>query len=140
MAIIGHGSKISMVGPTGGTQLTTPVDLACLSIDTGSNKVDTPDTTDMLTTGTQRTFTPALENSGDVSIKWNYKPTDPGQAAFILTKGVLYNFKITAPSPCTWTRTFSGITQGIDYSFPDDKPITGSAKIQISGAIVDATE
>ena len=129
-----------MVGPTGGTQLTTPVDLACLSIGTGSNKVDTPDTTDMLTAGVTRTFQAALENSGDVTIKWNYKPLDPGQAAFILTKGQAYNFKITAPLPSTWTRTFSGINQGIDYEYPDDKPITGSAKIQISGAIVDATE
>lgn len=139
MAVIGHGSKLSMIGPTGGSALETPLVLACLSIGTGSNKVDTPDVTDMQTSGTQRVFQAALENSGDVTVKFNYKPTDTGQAGFTATKGLLYNFLITAPSPSTWTRAFSGILQGVDFDFPDDKPITGSGKIQISGPITDTT-
>ena len=137
--ILGHGSSLEILGPAGGTQLTTPLPVACLSIDPGSNKIDTPDTTDMLSTGTQRTFTPGLENSGDVSFKFNYKPGDAGQAGLFVAKGVLTNYKIVAPSPSTWTRAFSGILQGVDFSFPDDKPITGSGKIQISGAVTDTT-
>ena len=138
-ALIGHGSVLEIEGPTGGTQLVTPLQVACLSIDPGSNKVDTPDVTDMLTPGTQRQYVPALENPGDVSIKFNYKPGDAGQAGLLATKGVLTNFKIVAPTPSTWNRAFSGILQSVDFSFPDDKPITGSAKIQISGAVTDTT-
>ena len=138
-ALIGHGSILEIIGPTGGTQLTSPLQIACLSIDPGSNKIDTPDTTDMLTPATQRTFTPGLENSGDVSFKFNYKPTDAGQAGLVVAKGVLTNYKIVAPSPSTWSRAFSGILTGLDWSYPDDKPITGSGKIQISGAVVDTT-
>ncbi len=138
-ALIGHGTTLEILGPTGGTQLATPLSVVCISVDPGSNKVDTPDVTDMGTEGTTRQYTAGLENPGDVSIKFNYKPGDLGQAGLIAAKGVLTNYKITAPAPSTWTRAFSGILQGVDFTFPDDKPITGSAKIQISGAVTDTT-
>lgn len=138
-ALIGHGTVLEILGPTGGTQLGTPAPITCLSVDPGSDKVDTPDVTDMGTTGTTRVYTPGLENPGDVSFKFNYKPGDAGQTALMVTKGVLTNFKLTAPSPSTWVRTFSGILTGVDFTFPDDKPITGSGKIQVSGPVTDTT-
>lgn len=130
MAIIGHGSKLTIIGPTGTTTINK--DLACLSIDTGSNKIDTPDTTDMLTPGTTRVFTPALENPGDVSLKYNVNPTDASQLALKAAKGIMYDFKITYPGG-SFEEKFSGIVTSVDETIPDDKPITRSAKIQKSG-------
>ena len=135
MAIIGHGSKLTLLGPVGGTA--TTLALACLSIDTGSNKVDTPDTTDMLTSGTARVFTPGLENPGDVTVKYNANPTDTAQLGLSAAKGVLSNFKITYPGS-TWVETFEGIVTSVDENIPDDKPITRTAKIQISGPKTEA--
>jgi hypothetical protein len=135
MAIIGHGSKLTIVGPHGGTAVNK--DLACLSIDTGSNKVDTPDTTDMLTTGTTRVFTPGLENPGDVTVKYNSNPTDLSQVALLAAKGLLYDFKITYPG-AVWVETFTGIVTSVDETMPDDKPITRTAKIQKSGPTTEA--
>jgi Lambda phage tail tube protein, TTP len=135
MAIIGHGSKLTIVGPHGGTAVNK--DLACLSIDTGSNKVDTPDTTDMLTTGTTRVFTPGLENPGDVTVKYNSNPTDLSQVALLAAKGLLYDFTITYPG-AVWVETFTGIVTSVDETIPDDKPITRTAKIQKSGPTTEA--
>ena len=135
MAIIGHGSKLTIVGPVTCTAVNK--DLACLSIDPGSNKIDAPDTTDMLTPGTQRVFTPGLENPGDVTIKYNSNPTDASQAALLAAKGQLYNFKIVYPGG-VWTEAFTGIVTSVDETIPDDKPITRTAKIQKSGATVES--
>jgi Lambda phage tail tube protein, TTP len=136
MAIIGHGSKLTIVGPHGGTAVNK--DLACLSIDTGSNKVDAVDTTDMLTAGSTRTFTGGLENPGDTTVKYNSNPTDLAQAALLAAKGAgLYDFKITYPG-AAWVETFSGIVVSVDESFPDDKNINRTAKIQISGPKTEA--
>jgi hypothetical protein len=138
MALIGHGSKLTLLGPAGGTQLTTPLSLACLSIDPGSNKIDAPDTTDMLTAGQTRVYTPGLQNPGDVSVKYNSNPTDPAQAALLAAKGVLYNFAVEYPGG-VWFETFTGIVTSVDESIPDDKPITRSAKIQKSGPTGEGT-
>lgn len=135
MAIIGHGAKLTIVGPTGGTAITK--DLACLSIDVGSNKIDAPDTTDMLSTGTARTYISGLENPGDVTVKYNSNPTDLAQAALLAAKGLLYDFKITYPG-AAWVESFSGIVVSVDESIPDDKPITRTAKIQKSGTTTEA--
>lgn len=134
MAVIGHGSVLTVIGPTGTTSVNQNV--ACLTIDFGSNKVDTPETTDMLTAGTTKVFIPALENSGDISAKANVKPGDPGQAALFASKGILYDFKVAYPGNIR-TRAFTGILNSIDESIPDDKPATKSYKIQVSGPIVD---
>jgi hypothetical protein len=134
MAIIGHGSTLTVIGPTGTSTVNAAV--ACLSIDFGSNKVDTPETTDMLTPGTTKVFIPGLENSGDVSVKYNVKPGDPGQAALATAKGQIYDFKVTYPGNVR-TRVFTGIVNSIDESIPDDKAATKSAKIQINGSLVD---
>ena len=135
MAIIGHGSKLTIVGPVTGTAVNK--DLDCLSIDTGSNKVDTPDTTSMLTAGTQRVFTPGLENPGDVTVKYNSNPTDTAQAALLAAKGILYLFKVTYPG-AVWVESFTGIVTSVDETVPDDKPITRTAKIQKSGPTVES--
>lgn len=135
MALIGHGTTLTIIGPTGTT--TVNETLACLSIDFGSNKVDTPETTDMLSTGTAKVFIPGLENSGDLSLKYNMKPGDAGQAALADAKGLLYDFKVTYPLN-VGSRTFTGIVTGVDIGVPDDKLITRAAKIQISGPVVDA--
>lgn len=135
MAVIGHGSTLTIIGPTGTT--TINASLACLSIDFGSNKIDTPESTDMLTAGTTKVFIPGLENSGDISLKYNVKPGDAGQAALAAAKGILYDFKVTYPLNVR-TKTFTGIVNGVDESIPNDKLATRSAKIQVSGPIVDA--
>lgn len=135
MAIIGHGSKLTIVGPVSGTAVN--LDLDCLSIDPGSNKIDAPDTTSMLTAGTARVFTPGLENPGDVTVKYNFNPLDLAQAALRTAKGVLYNFVITYPGN-VWAETFQGIVTSVDGNLPDDKAITRTAKIQISGAKAEA--
>lgn len=135
MALIGHGSKLTIVGPVGGSAIN--LDLDCLSIDPGSNKVDAADSTSMLTAGTTRVFTPGLENPGDVTVKYNFSPLDTAQAALRAAKGVLYNFVITYPGNA-WAETFQGIVTSVDSNLPDDKPITRTAKIQISGAKTEA--
>ena len=134
MALIGHGSTLTVLGPTGTT--TVNVAIGCISIDFGSNKVDTPEVTDMSTSGTQKVFIPGLENSGDISVKYYVKPGDAGQAALAAAKGILYDFKAAYPGNFI-VKSFTGIVNGIDESIPDDKPATRSAKIQVSGAIVD---
>jgi len=137
-AFIGHGSKLRIKGPTGGTALTTPLDVACTSLSTGSNKVDVSDVTDMLTAGTARVFIAGLENSGDISVKFNMKPADPAQVAYIATKGIATDFAIIAPGGA-WSIDFSAINTGVDYDFPDDKPIACTSKAQISGPITVAS-
>jgi len=128
---IGHGSKLTIAG-------TTPVDVDCLSIDTGGNKIDTPESTSMLTTGTQKTYGVGLEDSGEVTVKFNFNPSDPGQMALIATKGTVASFKVSAPAGVTWSRAFSGIlNSGPDYTFPDDKPVVGTVKIKITGPYTD---
>ena len=127
MAVIGHGSKLQIVG-------TTNTDLACISIDLGSEKTDTPDTTDMLTSGHTRTFTGGLEDPGDVTAKMNVKPGDAGQAALYTAKDTAaHDFKVIYPGAVK-TVAFSGIITSIDESITDDKPATLSVKIKVTGA------
>ena len=135
MAIIGHGSTLTILGPTGTSTINAT--LACLSIDFGSNKVDAIDTTDMATPGIARTKTGGLENSGDVSIKFNVKPGDAGQQALATAKGAgLYDFKVAYPGGVR-ARTFTALVISLDESIPDDKAATKTAKLEVSGTISD---
>lgn len=134
--VIGHGSSLEFdttVPPTGITGDTWAILAGVNSIDFGSNKIDTIDNTDMLTSGVQRTFISGLENSGDVSLKINVKPGDTTQSQFRALKnaGIQY-FKAIYPGG-TQTVAFTGLVTSIDLSIPDDKLPTWTAKIQISG-------
>lgn len=135
MALIGHGSKLTIVGPVGTSTPDLPLD--CLSIDSGSNKVDAPDSTSMLTTGTARTYQAALEAPGDITVKYNSNPLDTAQAALKASKGLLYNFVVTYPG-AVWFESGNGILVSVDESMPDDKFITKTAKIQKSGVWVES--
>ena len=133
MSLIGHGSKLTVLGATStAPTYTVNKDLDCLSIDFGSNKIDTVDSTSMLTTGTARTYNPGLEDEGDVTVKYNVNPGDSSQAALAASRGVLYDFKVTYPGAVRVV-TFSGILASLDESIPDDKNATKTAKIKISG-------
>lgn len=134
MALIGHGSTLTILGPTGTTSVNTP--LACISIDFGSNKIDMPEVTDMASPGMQKAFISGLENPGEVSIKYNVKPGDPGQLALVAAKGVVYDYKVAYPGNVR-VRAFSGILSGLDESIPNDKAATKAAKIQITGPVTD---
>lgn len=133
MALIGHGSSLVIVGPVGGaTGSEVNLSLACLSIDPGSNKIDAPDVTDMLTPGQTRVYQPGMESPGDVTVKYNSNPTNPAQAALFAAKGQLYLFQVVYPGGA-WYEFFEGIVTSVDETIPDDKPITRTAKIQKSG-------
>ena len=143
--VIGHGSQLVMgtATPAGGAwsgtgESTTPTIVAGLAtIDFGSNKVDTIDSTDMGTPGTVRTYVPGLENPGDVSVKLNVKPGDPTQAALHLAKGGgAFDFKAIAPGTA-FTRAFSAIVTSWDLSIPDDKLPVVTVKLQVTGPIVE---
>lgn len=127
MALIGHGSKLVIVGPHGGSAVN--VDLDCQSIDTGSNKVDTPESTSMLSPGTARTFEPGLEDPGEITVKFFFDPTSAAQLALATAKGKKYDFKIVYPGGI-WQEAGMGIAQGHDTNIPDDKNITRTVKIK----------
>lgn len=148
MPLIGHGSKLligtatnATNGPFGGSggaaELAAALILSCLSVDLGSNKVDTHDVTDMLTSSNQRVFIGGLENPGDLTVKYNIKPGDTAQALLETARAaaVPYDFQVQYPGSVRII-TFSGIVSSIDEAIPDDKPATASAKIQISGVKV----
>lgn len=127
--IIGHGAALEI--QVGSSFITVA---GVLSVDFGSNKVDTPDTTDMGTAGSTRTYTPGLENPGDVSIKLNLLPGEATQADLYTAKGLVANFKAVTAGTIS-TRTFTGIITSLDVAIPDDKLATLTCKIQISGPV-----
>jgi hypothetical protein len=130
MAIIGHGSKLVIVGPHGGSAVNGILD--CQMINTGSNKVDTPESTSMLSPGTSRTYEPGLEDAGEITVKFFFDPTDAGQVALYAAKGKKYDFKIVYPGGM-WEEVGVGIAQGHDTDVPDDKNITRTVKIKKTG-------
>jgi predicted secreted protein len=134
--VIGHGSQLSLdttvpaTGIPGDTWL--PIE-GVSSIDLGSNKIDTIDTTDLTTSGTTKKFIGGLEDPGDISLKFNLIPGDSSQASFQAAKdSTLHWFQIVYPGAVRTIR-FQGIITGIDESIPDDKIPTWSAKIKVSG-------
>jgi hypothetical protein len=130
--VIGHGSQLELGNGASGTEIFLPIS-GVLSIDLGSNKVDTHDKTDMGTPTNKRVFIGGLENSGDISVKLNVKPGDASQLALATAKdGLEHNFKAIYPGAIR-TIFFAGIITSIDESIPDDKLPTYSVKIQISG-------
>ena len=135
---IGHGSQLELdttAGATGASGDTWLGISGVMSIDFGSNKVDTIDVTDMGTTGTARVYIPGLEDAGDVAVKVNVKLGDASQTSLRAAKGVLSYFKAIFPG-AVQTVVFQGIVTSIDLSDPDDKIPTWSVKIKISGAPV----
>lgn len=129
---IGHGTQLELGNGASGSEIFQPI-AGVLSVDLGSNKVDTHDVTDMGTTGTTRQFIGGLENSGDISVKLNVKPGDTSQAALNTAKdGLQHNFKVVYPGAVK-TIAFAGIITSIDESVPDDKVPTLTVKIQITG-------
>jgi len=129
--LIGHGAQLELQVGSSWTSI-----LGLLSGDFGSDKVDALDTTDMGTAGITRVFTGGLENPGDFSAKLNYLPGDTTQAALYTAKdGTVHNFKFLDEGGTHYS-TFSGIITSIDKTYPDDKLVTMSLKIQISGPVV----
>lgn len=105
------------------------------SISFGSDKIDAIDNTDMGTTGTVKTYTPGMENPGDVSVKLNVIPADTSQLALFTAKGVATAMKVIYPLSVTASRAFMGIITSIDEDIPDDKLPTYTVKIQITGPV-----
>lgn len=132
--IIGHGAQFEL-NTTGSTYVAVA---GCTSGSFGSNKVDSLETTDVGTSGTAKTFTPGLEDSGDFSAKFNYLPGDTTQQNLRTFKGdgLLHNFKYIAPG-ATQSRLFSGFITSIDMEWPDDKLVTFTCKIKLSGVPTD---
>jgi predicted secreted protein len=136
--IIGHGSQLELdttVGATGAAGDTWTTIAGVESIDFGSNKIDTIDTTDMGTTGTARTYISGLEDPGDVSVKINVKAADTSQAALRTAKGTgaIQYFKAVYPGNVA-SVAFTGIITSIDMAIPNDKLPTWTVKIKISAA------
>ena len=128
---IGHGSKLQL-GSGGGSETFTTIN-GVVSIDLGSNKIDTVDNTDLGTIG-PRTFVGALEDSGDITAKVNVIPGDVTQTSLFTAKdGAAHDWKIVYPG-ATRTISCAGIITSIDESIPDDKLPTYTLKIKISGA------
>jgi hypothetical protein len=133
--VIGHGSKLQL-GDGATPEVFTDTE-GVLSVDFGSNKIDTVDNTDMGAVGTTRTFTEGLEDPGDVTVKINVKPGNVSQAALHAAKGAgIKNFQAVAPG-AAFTRAFAGIITSFDLSIPDDKLPTVTVKIKVSGAITE---
>ena len=134
--VIGHGSQFELDTTPSGTGIVGDTWLAIagvVSVDLGSNKVDTHDNTDMGTTGTARTFVGGLENPGDWSLKLNLKPGDTTQAALRTAKdGAVHWFKAISPG-AAFTVLTAGIITSMDLAIPDDKLPTLTVKIQLSG-------
>lgn len=132
--IIGHGQQFEV-----NTTESTYVAIAGLiSVDPGSNKVDALDSTDCGTAGFNRTFVGGLQNSGDYSLKFNYLPGDATQNDLrTFEDGTVHNFKWILPNGAQ-SRQFSGIITSIDMGSPDDKLITFTVKIQVSGPQTDS--
>lgn len=130
MSLIGHGTQFELL--VGSSYIAIQ---GVLSVEFGSNKVDTHDTTDMLSTGSTRTFIGGLENPGDASAKLNFLPGDSTQAALTTAKdGTVHSFRVIYPGAIQ-TDSFDGIITAIDKSDPDDKLLTKTCKIQISGPV-----
>lgn len=130
---IGHSSQLELqVG-----SVYTAIN-GLVSGDFGSQKRDALDTTDAGTTGTTRTFIGGLENPGEWSGKFNYLPGDVTQNdLWAADDGAIHSFKFIYPNG-TNMRVFSGIVlSSKDISAPDDKLVTFSVKIQLTGASTD---
>lgn len=126
---IGHGSVFNMI--VGST--TTPL-AGVKSIAFGSDKVDALDTTNMSSAGITRTFIGGLHNPGDVTVKFNYEPTDASQATLYgLEDGQVHNFSVVYPGSIA-TESFSGIIVSLTKDVNDDKLAERTLKIQIAGS------
>ena len=130
--LIGHGSTLQLGSGGAGAETFTSIN-GIMSIDFGSNKIDSVDVTTMSSPSAVRVFIPGLENPGDISCKFNVLPGDATQALMFASKdGNTHDFKVIYPGAVR-TIAFSGFVTSIDESVPDDKSPTFSVKIQITG-------
>ena len=131
---IGYGSVFSFLVGSTFTPLTNVLDFAY-----GSDKVDTIDNTDMSTASETRTFVSGLRNPGDITVKFNVTPGDATQQAFAALEGAgIQSFK-TAMAGSVQVKTFSGIIESLDTTYPLDKLPVTTAKIKISGPVTIVT-
>jgi hypothetical protein len=132
MAKIGHGSQLKVgdgVTPTEGFTAVNGV----ISISDGSDKADILDSTDMGTSGNHRTFVGGLVDEGDVTVKMNLIPGDTTQTGLRALKGTTNNYQVV--DIAGETAKFAGILQSFTKDRPDDKFMTITAKIKISGVV-----
>jgi Lambda phage tail tube protein, TTP len=139
MAVIGHGSTLSLDTTVNGTGASgdtwTPIGgLTDLNLD--GIKIATVDTTDMSTPGIDRTFISALRDNGDLSAKMNLKPGDASQTAFLAQAGVNAFYRILTAGGLVQI-AFQGTLTDTGLSMPDDKLLTRSIKIKVSGPAVE---
>jgi hypothetical protein len=125
--LIGHGAHFTVDGTTV---------RGCLSGDFGSEKTDTPETTNFGSAGTTRSYIGGLKNPGDFTAKFNVLPTDTSQLALDAANDTgVHTFTFVQPGSIV-TSTFSGIISGRTESTTDDKLVTATYKIQITGDVV----
>lgn len=129
---IGHGASLSYSAD--GTTY-TPIP-GVTSVDFGSSKADTVETTAMDTAGVVKTFVGGLFDPGDVTAKINVIPGDATQATIrgLLGDGIAHQFQYK-DSGAIETRTFTAVVVSMDLSVPDDKIATYSVKMKIAGTI-----
>lgn len=132
---IAHGSQFQL-NTTGSTYVAI---LGMVDADFPGDKVDTPETTDMGTSGIERTFTSGLHDAGEFTAKFNRLPGDATQIDLETARdaGGVHNFKFVWPSGLT--TSFSGVIASVPVGkFTDDKLITFDIKVKISGKPVTA--
>lgn len=126
---IGHGSTF-ILNDVPASAVTV---VGVTSVDFGSSKTDILDDTDFGTSGNRRTKVGGLVDEGDVTVKFNVKPGETTQTAFLAYfDGAVHDFKVVYPG-ATVTESFSGIISAFDKTVPDDKFPEATVKIAISG-------
>ncbi|WP_022682138.1 phage tail tube protein [Sphingobium bisphenolivorans] len=93
------------------------------------------DTTSLDSTAKEKLM--GLQDFGQVSINFNVIPDDAGQVALEAAKAsrALKNFKLTLNDTDSTTYAFSGYVLSKSLSGGVDSKLTGSATIEISGAV-----
>lgn len=131
--VIGHGSKLQLGDGAPTTEVFQEIK-GTTQITFGSSKLDTPETTNMGSTGITRTYGTGLRTPGDVTAKINYIPGDASQQALSLAAqaGLKHNFKVILPA-VSLTRAFNASIVSFDLDVPDDKIPTYSLKLTLTG-------
>jgi hypothetical protein len=112
------------------------------NIKLNGRKFDTDDVTNM--SSTVKEFIATMMDPGEVSFDFNRVSSDAGQVALeaAFSAGSLSAFTIQLPKAPSQTTTgdkyaFSALVTECDYSFETTKADAGSAKLKISGTIVE---
>ncbi len=134
MSIIGHGSKFELGSGSGSPETFTEID-GVLSIELGSSKVDTVDSSTMKDTSRARSYIAGREDAGEYTVKGNFLPGNTSQVALRTAKdSAAHNFKAIYPGAVA-TESFSGIVTSFDITNPDDKNVEFTCKVKVSGEI-----